>query len=124
MSKAGRRSAKEWARLVREWERSGQAAAQFASMHGLRPQRLVWWRWRLGRSGRKAKRTGAARSVRLVRVQVQEGNNAEGAAKTENDVTWELVAPSGHVLRVYGQQTQLLSEALAAVVGAGTGWRA
>ena len=119
MGKARRRSAKDWARLVREWERSGQTAAQFGSTHGLRPQRLMWWRWRLGRSARKATKPAAPRSVQLVRVQVQESSSAQGAAKTESEVAWELLAPSGHVLRVYGRGTQLLGEALAAIMGRG-----
>lgn len=119
MAKAGRRSAKDWARLIREWKRSGQTAAQFASTYGLRPQALMWWRWRLGRSVRKPTTPAAARSVQLVRVQVEESGGAQGAAKTESDVAWELVAPSGHVLRVYGREAQLLGEALAAIMGRG-----
>ena len=119
MAKAGRRSAKDWARLIREWKRSGQTAAQFASTHGLRPQTLMWWRWRLGRSVRKATKPAAPRSVQLVRVQVEESSGAEGVAKTESDVAWELLAPSGHVLRVYGRGAQLLGEALAAIMGRG-----
>ena len=105
--------------MIREWKRSGQTAAQFASTYGLRPQTLMWWRWRLGRSVRKATKPAAPRSVKLVRVQVQDSSSAEGAAKTESDVAWELLAPSGHVLRVYGREAQLLGEALAAIMGRG-----
>jgi transposase len=119
MAKAGRRSAKDWARLIREWKRSGQTAGQFASTYGLRPQTLMWWRWRLRGSVRKPTTAAAARSVQLVRVQVEESGGAPGAAKTESDVAWELLAPSGHVLRVYGREAQLLGEALAAIMGRG-----
>jgi hypothetical protein len=119
MKKAQRRSAKEWARLVGEWERSGQGAEQFGSRRGLRPQTLVWWRWRLGCCGSRATKTAAPHSVGLVRVQVQESSSAEGAVDTEGEVGWELVSPSGHVLRVYGRESQLLGEALAAVMGRG-----
>ena len=101
--------------MVREWERSGQAAGVFASRHGLRSRTLVWWRWRLRRAGKEATRPATKRkSVQLVRVQVQDTASERGSAR-EDDVAWELVAPSGHVLRVFGDGAQLLRTALTAV---------
>lgn len=117
MSKARRRRAKDWARLVGEWERSGQAAGEFAAARGLRPRTLVWWRWRL-RRGRKASNAARPGSVQLVRVQVRDEGRAEATA-LGGDVAWELVAPTGHVLRVYGREAELLREALAALMGVG-----
>lgn len=120
MSKARRRRAKDWARLVGEWERSGQAAGEFAAARGLRPRTLVWWRWRLRRERKAPPKSKAARpgSVQLVRVQVQDEGRAEATA-LGGEVAWELVAPSGHLLRVYGRGSEWLCEALAAVMGGG-----
>ncbi len=41
-----RRRRSEWARLVRELERSGLPAAEFAARRGVNARTLVWWRWR------------------------------------------------------------------------------
>ncbi|MBN2823338.1 MAG: hypothetical protein JXR33_09145 [Coriobacteriia bacterium] len=117
MSKARRRRAKDWARLVGEWERSGQAAGEFAAARGLRPRTLVWWRWRL-RRGRKASNAARRGSVQLVRVQVQDDRAAE-ASTGDGELAWEVVAPTGHVLRVYGREAELVREALAALMGVG-----
>lgn len=118
MSKARRRSARDWARLVGEWRRSGQAAGEFAAARGLRARTLVWWRWRLRRCGRKASKRETPGSVQLVRVEVGDDRAAE-ASMADGNVAWELVGPSGHVLRVYGREAELLREALAALMGVG-----
>jgi hypothetical protein len=111
MSKAGRRSAKEWARGVREWERSGQPAGVFAATHGLRPKTLVGWRWRLRQAVGEVARRAKPESVQLLRVQLQDEAIGQGAV-SEGDVAWELAAPSGHVLRVYNRDAELLRAAL------------
>jgi hypothetical protein len=62
---------------------------------------------------------GAKReSVQLVRVQVQDEATVRGAAR-EGVIAWELVAPSGHVLRVYDDDAELLRAALMVVAHGG-----
>lgn len=45
----GRRTAEDWSRLVRSWERSGQTCAEFCAARGVNRHTLSWWKWRLGR---------------------------------------------------------------------------
>lgn len=101
MADGTRRSAREWSRLVREWKRSGVGRAEFAARYGVAAATLSWWRWRLERErGATAERSEVSTSsIKLVRVEVQDESAAEDAPAR---VAWELVAPSGHTLRVYG----------------------
>lgn len=59
-------------RLVREFEGSGQTGAGFCRRHGLRPQRLSYWRRVLGRREAGPKRSRAV-SFTPVRVVPTEG---------------------------------------------------
>lgn len=113
MKRVRRRSAKEWQRLVGEWERSGQTAERFAARRGLSRTRLQWWQWRLRREAPSA--SAAGRAVELVPVQVAPEPN--GSAETRDArLSWELEAPSGYVLRVYGHDGQrALRQALTVV---------
>lgn len=113
MASAVRRSAEEWARVVREWKRSGQTAAKFAAPHGIAPQTLVWWRWRLARVERKAK--PAKRSVDLIPVRVVESDGPPRARQP----SWELCAADGRVLRVFDGGREELGIVVAALLG---GW--
>lgn len=56
-----RRPCAEWAKLVQEWDRSGEDAATFAAKRGLAVATLRWWRSEL-----KARERGSA--VRFVDV--------------------------------------------------------
>ena len=89
-----RRSAAQWAILVRAWERSGVSATDFAADHEVSPATLTWWRWRLATKG-----TGMAlvppEPARLVEVCIA-SEDAPRLASTG----WELVTARGHVLRV------------------------
>lgn len=60
-------------RLVREFEGSGQTGAAFCRRHGLRPQRLSYWRRVLGRrkaGPERSRRPAAFTPVRLVPTDV------------------------------------------------------
>jgi hypothetical protein len=112
-----RRTADDWARLLRELDRSDLSAEQFARARGIRPDTLKWWRWRLGHSAKGgAKRRGSA-SVKLLAVKPV----AESAPRDHRDFAapvWELVAPSGYELRVYDRSgLAVLKAALFAVAG-------
>jgi transposase len=102
-----RRSAAEWAELVKAWKRSGKSASEFASKHQLEAKTLAWWRWHLGRTKRqdkpRAKRRRAVRkgkptprlaTPRLIPVDVQ------GAQQPDGGVAWELESARGSLLRV------------------------
>lgn len=118
MAQARRRSAKEWAGLVREWKRSGQTAARFSAKHGLRAASLVWWRWRLKRPSAPA--AAVSPSLQLVPVKIEPGAGRDSGG-AEPELAWELVAPSGHRLRVYEPGgAQLVRGALAVVACAGS----
>jgi hypothetical protein len=60
-----RRSAAEWAAIVREWDRTGEDATTFAAKRGLVVATLRWWRTEL-----KARDRGGA--VRFVDVIAEE----------------------------------------------------
>jgi transposase len=88
-----RRTAGEWTRLVRAWKRSGLTAARFAASRGFSAQTLTWWRWRLSHAKTRVEERPA---VRLLPVEVVESDAGAGPQPA-----WELVAASGHTLRVY-----------------------
>lgn len=113
---ARRRSAAEWGRLIREQEQSGQTATAFARARGIRPDTLKWWRWRLGQKPKAKRSARKAPSVKLISVQpIDDGRAAGGNTPTP---VWELVAPTGHELRVYDRAgLGVLRAALIAVTG-------
>jgi transposase-like protein len=120
-----RRSAREWERLIRELERSGETPASFAKARGIRPDTLKWWRWRLQSKGkapaRETKATVRARRqpkhVRLVAIKPVYDQESRERSIAPTPV-WELLAPTGHTLRVYDLRgLAVLKVALAAVAG-------
>jgi transposase-like protein len=55
----GMRRAKRWSeaearRVLAAWEKSGKSVGAFARSNGVTPQRLYWWRERLGKGGNAA----------------------------------------------------------------------
>jgi hypothetical protein len=107
-----RRSAQDWARLIREFERSGQRLGAFAAARGIRPETLSWWRWRLGRKQKAGQGPKKPARVRLVSVEATE--SMDGA--TFERVVCELVTPSGYTLRVF--DVTAVTEVLRATVAA------
>jgi len=115
MSQGQRRTAAEWQQVLRELERSGETAVAFARARGIRPDTLKWWRWRLRSKGKRAASPG--RSVKLIAVDPMPESARESADRGETPV-WELVAPSGHELRVYDERgLSVLHAALMAIAG-------
>ena len=43
-----RRTHREWARLVRQWQRSGKTARAFGDERGVNANTLSCWKWQLG----------------------------------------------------------------------------
>ncbi|HMA97050.1 MAG TPA: hypothetical protein VKP30_30405 [Polyangiaceae bacterium] len=116
MVRAKARNAAEWTRLVREWKKSGKTAAEFAAERGLRAHSLMWWRWYLKRREPAAAKAQDA-GIRLVPVKLEaDFDCATGEEQRQRVPAWELEAPSGHVLRVYGPaDARVLREAIAAL---------
>jgi transposase len=97
-----RRTAREWARLVAAWQKSGKTADEFAGARGIAPRTLVWWRWRLASKPESSLPSPAP--VRLVPVQVvAESSPTSLTAPQSPEVipAWEIVTARGHVLRVH-----------------------
>src|SRR4051794_32813059 len=92
-----RRSAREWAELVAEWERSGQDAVAFAAARGIKPRTFTWWRWRLRRG---VSPEGASAGLRLVHVDVEPEVADDFAVAVRPNPSWELATQRG-VLRVH-----------------------
>jgi transposase len=91
----GRRSAAEWARLVRAWKRSGLSARKFAASASVAASTLTWWQWQLAQR-RSAATPALGDEVQLVQVEV-----AQAAPVSEVGVAWELVTERGLALRVH-----------------------
>lgn len=87
--KSERRSAAEWKSLVEAWKKSGLSSTEFGEKHGVDGARLTWWKWHLGRSGRKQRHRAP---VKLVEVDV--------VADTPSASQWELHTAAGDKLRV------------------------
>jgi hypothetical protein len=97
-----RRTHREWARLVRKWQRSGQSARAFGAAHGVNPRTLTWWKWRLGSDSDGVH--PPAGPPRLVPVDVVD-EGAERARVTVDGSSWELTTASGERLAVRGRLT-------------------
>ena len=96
-----RRTRGEWSKLVAEYRKSGQSAAQFASRRGLNPRTLAWWGSRLGR-----------RRVAFAAVEVFSERRAPSAVRIE------ALLPSGVKLALEVQsERETLDVVLAALGG-------
>jgi transposase len=89
-----RRSAREWARLIKAWEKSGKTADDFAAERGFAPRTLSWWKWRLA-----VDREPTMEPLRLVPVKIEP---AAPVAEPMPTASWEIVTAGGHTLRVQG----------------------
>jgi hypothetical protein len=94
-----RRSAAEWARLVKEFHESGQSPEAFAASRGVPLTRLRWWTWHLG--GKRRPRSTKSDEMRLLPVIVEPmpAPTKPGASAAP---AWEVCTADGDVLRVYG----------------------
>ena len=64
-----RRTPQQWARLVEEYEASGQSQRRFCAEHGIGQSSLRYWRRRL-EQGAEAQNAQGATGLRLVAVKV------------------------------------------------------
>jgi hypothetical protein len=97
-----RRIHREWARLVRKWQRSSQTALAFSAAHRVNPRTLTWWKWRLGSdSDGVDPPTGPPR---LLPVDVID-EVVERSRVAVDEGGWELTTASGERLSVRGRLT-------------------
>jgi hypothetical protein len=95
-----------WRERVQRWAASGLRAREFAQREGLRPERLFFWKRRLGDSSALA-----IAGVTFGRVAVQ-------ASSTQRTVEpLEVVTRSGHTVRVRGYFDEALLLRLLTVLG-------
>lgn len=98
-----RRSAAEWASVLRQWERSGEKLPEFAARVGIPLSTLMWWRWRLSkaqrsrRKGKRAARPVSKKKGELVPVRVVQLVSATGVGSAESAI--EIVT-AGAAVRV------------------------
>ena len=58
------------ARLLRRWQRSGETAAAFCRRHGIKPQRLSYWKRVLGLAEPAVARRSSRKAGRFVPVRL------------------------------------------------------
>lgn len=103
-----RRTARDWARLVKAWQKSGKSADEFAASHGIAPRTLTWWKWRLG------SKAPSPAPLRLVPLQIEPSTAPAPGPNTAP--SWEIITARGHVLRVHrGIEGSQLAAVLAAL---------
>lgn len=73
------------------WKRSGASLEAFARSRGLVPQRLYWWKRKLGIAGQKAR-------AALVPVRVIASSDSADESRRGEPVT--VLLRSGHMLKV------------------------
>jgi transposase-like protein len=78
--------------VLEAWKRSGASIEAFARTRGLVPQRLYWWKRKLGIAGRKDR-------AALVPVRVAEASR-DGAADSRRGEPVTVLLRSGHMLKV------------------------
>jgi hypothetical protein len=101
-----RRTAKQWAREVRAWKRSGLTADEYASERDFAATTLRWWSSRL-----KRERDGDSDGLRLVEVEL-----VQERTSSADDSSWEITTAAGHRLHVAGPLSVELAQAVLAVL--------
>ena len=104
--KTKRRSAAEWAEIVAQWKASGQSRDAYAKRHGLNAGTLGWWRTQLDH-GRVSRSTSARRNASGTRQKSPRTKVAFAEVRVAQAQSvaprLEVVARSGHVVRIEGE---------------------
>ena len=95
-----------WRERVQRWAASGLGAREFAQREGLRPERLFFWKRRLGGSS-----APTIAGVTFGRVAVQSSSPQRTAEPLE------VVTRSGHTVRVRGHFDEAVLLRLLTVLG-------
>ncbi len=81
--------------VLEAWKRSGMCLEAYARARGIVPQRLHWWKKKLGVSAA----VGKAKEVALLPVRVAE-RPAETTAESRRGEPFTVLLRSGHMLKV------------------------
>lgn len=104
-TQAKRRTAAQWAEVVKRWKESELSSGAFAKREGLNARTLVWWSSELRRRGKGKQRTRRSRrsspAFSDVRV-VQQPTAQPAAAASEPVSSIEVQSRSGRVVRAVG----------------------
>ena len=98
----------EWAKRIRQWQRSGLDAASYAAREGLKAEQLRWWRWHLG-LGPRARRAPAQPQF----VEVVLAGAAEQPAPEQEGAGLELIIGRRRVVVRPGFDEQSLRRVVA-----------
>ena len=104
-------SAEDAREVIAALERSGKAVREFATEHGLDPQRVYLWRRRLGEG---------AGPTTFQEVVVRPSTVNQVASATDG-ICFEVVMTTGHVIRVPQSFDRAALERLLDVVGRASG---
>jgi hypothetical protein len=106
-----RHDEKFWRERVQQWAASGLGAREYAAREGLRPDRLFFWKRRLGGSSALA-----IAGVTFGRVAVQSSVSPRGFEPLE------VLTRSGHTVRVSGHPATYPKTSYSHNLGASDGW--
>ena len=93
--------------LLEGWQRSGESAAAFCRRHGIKPQKLSYWKRVLGQAKPLARRRGPAQGLGFVPVRLV--GRGEGARLGGLEI---VLAGGERVLVGEGASPELLREVL------------
>jgi hypothetical protein len=119
MQSRRRRSASEWTTLVKQWRASGLTTKEFAARHDLSAASLYWWRQRLSALGSVGAAPDDQASTSLAL------KNSKGTVTFREvhvssppvvSAGIEVLARSGHVIRVHGSVDAVALRAVLAAV--------
>jgi hypothetical protein len=107
MARSGERE--RMAGLLEQWRTSGESGAAFCRRHGIRPQKLSYWKRVLGMSV-PARRRGRANGLVPIRLLGEVGAAGRGALEIHLGGGDRVVFPQGGSVAVLREVVQLLRE--------------
>jgi hypothetical protein len=110
MASSGERE--RMAGLLRQWRSSGESGAAFCRRHGIRPQKLSYWKRVLGErgSGRPRGRTRPASGLVPIRLLGEVGGVSGTALEIQLAGGERIVFPQGGSVAVLREVVELLRE--------------
>jgi transposase-like protein len=110
-----------WRRMIRRQAGSGVSVRDWCRRHSVSEASFYWWRRRLARTGRPARKSGRRKSSTPQFVPVRVTADQAGAANSRLDCI-EIVLPGTQRVRVLGAvDRQALADVLAVLDSIGAG---
>ena len=96
----------EWSERVARWKSSGLSTREFAAAEGVNASSLAWWKWKLGKRGRRSTKRSSAASEPVTFVQLRPASTGPV----------EILLASGHLVPVpHGADVELVAHLVAAL---------